>query len=149
MQREREQVTYKDLDRSAWISAILQNSVLGWSVTQQQGEQYLQRIQWYWQASASCVTVVSLCVITCVLSCSVMSDSVIMCSPPGSSDFAIFQARKQNRLLFPTPVDLPNPGIKPTPLESPTLNPRQVDSLPLCHLGSLLQLTCWQFTDII
>ena len=85
------------------------------------------------------LTVGSLCVITCVLSRSVMSDSVITCSPPGSSVLAIFQARIQNRLLFPTPEDLPNPGIKPTPLESPAFNPRQVDSLSLCHLGSLLQ----------
>ena len=34
-------------------------------------------------------------------------------------------------LLFPPPGDLPNPGIE---LASPAL---LVDSLPLCHLGSL------------
>ena len=34
-------------------------------------------------------------------------------------------------LLFPTLGDLPDPGIKPV---SPAW---QVDSLPLCHLGSL------------
>ena len=35
---------------------------------------------------------------------------------------------------FPSPGDLPNPGIKP---ESPTL---QADSLPLSHQGSLFNL---------
>ena len=37
-----------------------------------------------------------------------------------------------NGLSFPTPEDLPNPGIKPM---SPAW---QVDSLPLSHLGSSL-----------
>ena len=37
----------------------------------------------------------------------------------------------RSRVLFPTPEDLPNPGIE---LESPAL---QVDYLPLSHLGSL------------
>ena len=35
-------------------------------------------------------------------------------------------------LSFPSPGDLPGPGIEPV---SPAL---QVDSLPLCHLGSLI-----------
>ena len=37
-----------------------------------------------------------------------------------------------SRLPFPSPGDLPDQGIEPT---SPAL---QADSLPLCHLGSLL-----------
>ena len=36
-------------------------------------------------------------------------------------------------LPCPSPVDLPDPGIKPASLVSPEL---QVDSLPLCHQGS-------------
>ena len=36
-------------------------------------------------------------------------------------------------LPFPPPGDLPDPGIKPTPLASPAL---EADSLPLRHLGS-------------
>ena len=39
-------------------------------------------------------------------------------------------------LPFPTPGDLPDPGIKPVSLASPAL---AVDSLPLRHLGSPLQ----------
>ena len=35
------------------------------------------------------------------------------CSPPGSSVHGIFQTRIQNGLLFPSPGDLSNPGIKP------------------------------------
>ena len=37
-----------------------------------------------------------------------------------------------NQLPFPSPGDIPDPGIKPT---SSTL---KTDSLPLCHLGSLV-----------
>ena len=46
------------------------------------------------------------------------------CSPSGSSVHGLFQARILEQLLFSTPGDLPDPGIK---LRSPTL---QVDSLP-------------------
>ena len=35
-------------------------------------------------------------------------------------------------LLFPTPWDLPGPGIELTPPGSLAL---RVDSLPLCHMG--------------
>ena len=38
-------------------------------------------------------------------------------------------------LPFPSPGDLPNPGIKPTFLASPVLT----YSLPLCHLGSVIR----------
>ena len=39
----------------------------------------------------------------------------------------------QSGLPFPSPEDLPNPGIKPASLEAPAL---QTDSLPLSHQGS-------------
>ena len=51
------------------------------------------------------------------------------CSPPGSSIHGIFQARVLSGLPFPSPGDLPNPGIKP---ESPAL---QADSLLLSCQG--------------
>ena len=35
------------------------------------------------------------------------------CSPPGSSVHGILQARNWSRLPFPSPGDLPNPGIEP------------------------------------
>ena len=41
------------------------------------------------------------------------------CSLPGSSIHEIFQARILGSLPFPTPGDLPNPGIKPTSPASP------------------------------
>ena len=62
-------------------------------------------------------------------SCPTLRDPMV-CSLPGSSVHGIFQARvlewgaiafsKEywSRLLFPSPGDLPNPGIKPM---SPTL----------------------------
>ena len=45
------------------------------------------------------------------------------CRPPGSSVHGILQARILDGLPFPSPGDLPDPGIKP---RSPAL---QVDSL--------------------
>ena len=54
-------------------------------------------------------------------------------SVPGSSVDGIFQARIYwSGLPFPTPEDLPDPGIKLSLLHW------EVDFLPLCHLGSLL-----------
>ena len=40
-------------------------------------------------------------------------------------------------LPFPSPGDLPNPG---TESETPVSSALQVDSLPLCHVGSQLDL---------
>ena len=60
-----------------------------------------------------------LCVCTRMLSHSVVSlCNPMNCSPQGSSIHGIFQARI---LPFPTPGDLPDPGIKPTSLAFPTL----------------------------
>ena len=56
------------------------------------------------------------------------------CSQPGSPINGIFQARILSELPFPTPEDLPNPGIELTSLVSPAL---QADSLLLRHQGSL------------
>ena len=47
------------------------------------------------------------------------------CSQPGSSVHGILQQEYWRGLTFPSPEDLPNPGIKP---RSPAL---QADSLPL------------------
>ena len=54
------------------------------------------------------------------------------CSLPGSSVHGILQARILGWVPFPSPGDLPNPGIEPW---SFTL---QADSLPLSHQGSPL-----------
>ena len=56
------------------------------------------------------------------------------CNPPGSSVCRILQERILEWVaMCPPPGDLPDPGIKPASLESPTL---QADSLPLSHLGN-------------
>ena len=55
------------------------------------------------------------------------------CSPPGFSVHEISQTGIWNRLLFPSPGDLPNPGIEPVSL---ALLHWQVSSLPLRHQGS-------------
>ena len=56
-------------------------------------------------------------------SCLILCDSIDG-SPPGSPVPGILQARTLEWYLFPSPGDLPNPGIE---LGSPAL---QVDSLP-------------------
>ena len=50
----------------------------------------------------------------CVLSCSVVSDSLTLdCSPPGSSIHEVSREEYWSGLPFPSPGDLPDPGIKP------------------------------------
>ena len=53
------------------------------------------------------------------------------CSLPGSSVDGIFQARMLEWVAFPSPGDLPNPGIEP---RSPAL---EADSLPSEPPGKL------------
>ena len=53
----------------------------------------------------------------------------IDCSQPGSSTHGTSRQQYWNRLPFPPPGDLPNPGIEPI---SPAL---QAGSLPLSHWG--------------
>ena len=43
------------------------------------------------------------------------------CSPPGSSAHGILQARILEWVAMPSPGNLPDPGIKPLSLRSPTL----------------------------
>ena len=43
------------------------------------------------------------------------------CSPPASSLHGILWAKYWSGFPFPSPEDLPNPGIKPTSLASPAL----------------------------
>ena len=56
------------------------------------------------------------------------------CSLPGSSVHGILQARILSRLSFPSPGDLPDPGIEP---RSPAL---QADSLPSDPLAEILNV---------
>ena len=46
----------------------------------------------------------------------------------------LFRQEYWSGLPFPTPGDLPDPGIKPVSLESPAL---EAGALPLSHQGSL------------
>ena len=59
----------------------------------------------------------------------------INCSLPGSSVHGIFQARIWSGLPFPSTGDLPERGVKLTPLISLIFH---VISLPLGHLESLI-----------
>ena len=59
----------------------------------------------------------------CAVSCSVLSDSVTPCTvdhqAPLSTEF--FRQESWSRLTFPTPEDLPDPGIEPVSPASPAL----------------------------
>ena len=59
------------------------------------------------------------------------------CHPPVSSVHGIPRQEYWSGLPFPTPEDLPNPGIKPA---SPTAPALQANSLPLSHLGLALYI---------
>ena len=68
-----------------------------------------------------CVCVcVSVCVRVCVCACSVRQCSTLCdpmdCSPPGTMEFS--REEYWSKLSFPTPADLPKPGIKPVTLAS-------------------------------
>ena len=52
------------------------------------------------------------------------------CSPSGSSVHGISQQTYWSRLPFPSPGDLPDPGIKPTSLVSPALGGRSFTTRP-------------------
>ena len=66
---------------------------------------------------------------------------MILCSPPGSSVRGISQARILGWLLFPSPGNLPNPGIKSV---SPAL---WADSLLLSDKG--IKALFFQFTHVL
>ena len=69
----------------------------------------------------------------CVLSCSVVSDSFVTpctaaCQAPLSMEF--FRQEYWSGLPFPPPVNLPDPGIEPVSLASPTLVGRFFATMP-------------------
>ena len=73
----------------------------------------------------------------CLLSCSVMSDSLqtpwtVVCQATLSMEFS--RHEYWSGLAFPPPGNLPGPEIEPV---SPAL---QANSLPLSHLGSPLRV---------
>ena len=105
---------------------------------------FCQRVRWKLlqkgrQKSHSRSKSQSLVTCMCVLSWSVMSDSLqpLDCSLPGSSGHWNFQVRILEWVAFPTP-DLPDHRSNPCLLH---LLHWQLESLPLCHLGSSL-VTC-------
>ena len=68
------------------------------------------------------------------------------CSPPGSSVHRIFQSRVLEGVPFPTPGDLPHPGLEPMSLSSPELTGGFFTPAPLWYtMGpSLMRLwACW------
>ena len=76
-----------------------------------------------------------LCVCVPVPVCSVTQSCLTLqnsldCSPPGSSVHVFPRQEYQSGLPFPSPGDLPDPGIEPRS------SAWQVDSLPLNHLQS-------------
>ena len=94
-----------------------------------------------------CVCIWYVCVCVCVYiyiyiyiyiyahawSCPTLCDPV-HCGPPGSSSRRFMRQEYCSGLPFPSPGDLPHPGIE---LRSPAL---QADSLPLSHLGSPMHI---------
>ena len=90
------------------------------------------------------VKCVYICLYVCVFSCSVMSDSAIpwsvACQAPLPMTFS--GQEYWSGLPFPSPGDLPDPGIEPVSLASPAL---QADSLLLSHRGSPIYVFFFRF----
>ena len=64
-----------------------------------------------------------LLIYVCMLSCVwLLATPWIVCSPPGSSVYGILQAGILEGVPFPTPGDLPDPGIEPMSLVSLALS---------------------------
>ena len=61
-----------------------------------------------WQIDGETVQTVSEVIQLCLILCDHMD-----CSLPGSSIHGIFQARVLEGVPFPSPEDIPNPGIEP------------------------------------
>jgi len=85
------------------------------------------------------------CVCVCVCVCaraharSVVSDSVTLRTVTHQAALSMRffrQSQKWSGLSFPSPRDLPDPGIEPA---SPRLLHWQKDCLPLSYLGSLIR----------
>ena len=66
------------------------------------------------------LAIAGICVSSVAKSCPTLCNPMD-CSPPGSSLHGIFQARILERVPFPLPGDLPDPGIEPVSPVSPEL----------------------------
>ena len=91
-----------------------------------------------------CMCVVCVCGVWCVCVCGVCVQCMCVCSvlpdslqphglyPPASSVHGIFQARILELVVFSSPRDLPDPGIK---LQSPALQADSLLSEPLVFIN--------------
>ena len=96
----------------------------------------------------SCPAACAVSVLHCYWHCSGAKSCLTLCnprgcSPPGSSVRGILQERILERLPFPSPGDLPGPGMKPASL---CLQHWQVNSLPLAPPG---QRRRWHPTPVL
>ena len=85
---------------------------------------------------------VCVCVCVCVCACTRAQLCLTLCnpmdcSPPGPLSVEFSRQEFGRGLPFPSPGDLPDPGMEPVFPESPHW---QADSLPLSHLRSLCRI---------
>ena len=73
---------------------------------------------WWKHSERMLYTTMNACSV--IQSCPTLCDPM-GCSPPGSSVCGIYQSRVLECVLFPSPRDLPSPGIKPASLAPPVL----------------------------
>ena len=89
---------------------------------------------------------VCVCVCVCVHVCTRALSHVWLFAAPWTItlqaplSMGFFRQEYYSGLPFPTPEDLPNPGIKPTSLKSPEL---QANSLPSVPPGKLMPIWYW------
>ena len=95
-----------------------------WALGLQNTSQILD-FKWLWSGpiKKSIGQVYEVCMFSVAQSCLTLCSSMDY-SLPGSSVHGIFQARILEGLPFPSPGNPPNPGVKPSSLESPELASR-------------------------
>ena len=79
------------------------------------------------------------------LSCVWLFCDPMDCSPPGSSVHGISQARILEWVPFPSPGDLPDPGIKPASLawQADSLSTEPPGKLSIYHIWEQTSVFCW------
>ena len=90
------------------------------------------RAEWWVKAATIILFPVLMCTQSYLTLCHPMD-----CSLPGSSVHGIFQARLMEWVAFPSPGDLPDPGMKPTSVTSALAGGFFYHKH---HLGSLLEV---------
>ena len=95
---------------------VVSNSATSWTIVHSPPFCCLTGCQLWAVCTQSCIQQIIVCAQSCVTLCNPMD-----CSPPGASVWNSSRQESWSGLPFPTPGDLPGPGVEPVSLASSTL----------------------------